>query len=217
MAKTSTLNSTRPLVLDLLLKKGRLEESDLLTIQEAQRKERLSIEETLLKKRLVSERDIAEVYSEYLMVPLFEPASHEVRVDLELSRLFSEKLCRDHLLAPVAIHDNVLEVAFFTANSLHIVDELQWLTGLTVSPMIAPLSAVEGILGTLFEDASWPGSSNSDSGGFGQVDEDEEGGEGSDDGNNDEVLHLDQPPPPGRDGRIIRFVNQMFEQAFRAG
>jgi type IV pilus assembly protein PilB len=31
------------------------------------------------------------------------------------------------------------------------------------------------------------------------------------------VLHLDQPPPPGRDGRIIRMVNQIFEQAFRAG
>ena len=31
-----------------------------------------------------------------------------------------------------------------------------------------------------------------------------------------EILHLDQPPPPGRDGRIIRMVNQILEQSFRA-
>jgi len=213
MGKTATLAGTHALLVELLLKKELLKEEDLATIQEAQNKERLPVEEILLKKRLVKERDIAEAYSEYLMVPLFEPSENEVRVDTELATLLPEKLCRDQLLAPVAVHDDVLEVAFFTANSLHIVDELQWLTGMTVCPLIAPLSTVEGILGTFFEDASWPGSGGN-SGGFEEVDDDEDRGSG-DDNTNDEVIHLDQPPPPGRDGRIIRFVNQMFEQAFR--
>ena len=31
------------------------------------------------------------------------------------------------------------------------------------------------------------------------------------------MLHLDQPPPPGRDGRVIRIVNQILEQALRIG
>jgi len=217
MEKTATLVGTRSLIEDLLLKKGSLKDADLPAIHEAQTKDRLPIEEILLKKRLVTERTIAEAYSEYLMVPLFEPSESEVRVDKELARLLPEKLCRDHLLAPVAIHDNMLDVAFFTATSLHIVDELQWLTGMTVCPLIAPLSVVEGILGTFYEDASWPGASG-DSGDFEAVDDDEEGRGGSlDDATNEEIVHLDQPPPPGRDGRIIRFVNQMFEQAFRIG
>jgi type IV pilus assembly protein PilB len=218
MEKTTSITGTRPLIVDLLLKRGALQEKDLPTINEAQAKDKLAIEEVLLKKRLVSERDIAEAYSEYLMVPLFEPSEDEVRVDKDLARLLPEKLCRDHLLAPVAIHDDMLDVAFFTANSLHIVDELQWTTGMTVCPLIAPLSVVEGILGTFYEDAMWPGAGG-DSGDFEAVDDDDDegGGRASLDDGNEEIVHLDQPPPPGRDGRIIRFVNQMFEQAFRIG
>ncbi|HLA83986.1 MAG TPA: ATPase, T2SS/T4P/T4SS family [Thermoguttaceae bacterium] len=215
MEKIATVAAARTLIVELLLKKGRLDEKHLPTIQESQTKEKLSIEEILLKKRLVTERDIAEAYSEYLMVPLFEPSEMGVRVDKELAQLLPEKLCRDHLLAPVGVHGDLLDVAFFTATSLHIVDELQWLTGMTVCPLIAPLSVVEGILGTFYEDGSWPGAGNN-SGDFEEVEDEDDRGSTEDMGN-DEIVHLDQPPPPGRDGRIIRFVNQMFEQAFRIG
>ena len=34
---------------------------------------------------------------------------------------------------------------------------------------------------------------------------------------NDEILDLDEAPPPGPDGRIVRMVNQILEQALRAG
>ncbi|MBN2216849.1 MAG: type II/IV secretion system protein [Pirellulales bacterium] len=215
MPKIATLSGTRALIIELLLQKECLKEEDLLTIREAQNKDKLPVEEILLKKRLVTERDIAEAYSEYLMVPLFEPSEDEVRVDKELARLLPEKICRDHLLAPVALHDGMLDVAFFTATSLHIVDELQWLTGMTVCPLIAPLSVVEGILGTFFEEMNWPGSGG-ESGDFEEVDDEDDQGSTEELGN-EEIVHLDQPPPPGRDGRIIRFVNQIFEQAFRIG
>ncbi|NLE37361.1 MAG: type II/IV secretion system protein [Pirellulaceae bacterium] len=206
--------ATDTLIVDLLVKRGCLKEEDLPTVRETQRKERLPIEDVLLKMRIVGERDIAEAYAEYLMVPLFDPSQTEVRIDRELSGLLPEKLCRDHLLVPVALRDDVIDVAFFTAHSLHILDELQWITGKTVFPLIAPLSVIEGILGTFFEDTFWPGAGGN-AGDFEAVDEEEM--DALDEGANEEILHLDQPPPPGRDGRIIRFVNQMFEQAFRVG
>ncbi len=47
------------------------------------------------------------------------------------------------------------------------------------------------------------------------ADEDESGK--ADSNESDEILHLDQPPPPGQDGRVIRQVNQILEQALRTG
>jgi type IV pilus assembly protein PilB len=214
---THDISSTLPLIIQLLLKKGRLKQESLEAIREAQFKESLSIEEILIRKGLAGEQEIAAAYSEYFFVPGLEPSAGAAAVDLELARLLPEKLCRDHLVAPVAIRDKTLEVAFFTPNELHIVDEIQLLTGLSVSPMIAPLSMVEGILAALYEDTAWPErSTTGNSAGIEEVDDEDDnarpGAEAA-----DEMVHLDQPPPPGRDGRIIRYVNQMLEQAFRAG
>ena len=217
MSTTADVSSTLPLIIQLLLKKDRLKQESLETIREAQFKESLPVEEILIRKGLAGEQEIAVAYSDYFLVPRLEPSAAGGSVDLELARLLPEKLCRDHLIAPVAIRDKTLEVAFFTPNELHIVDEIQLLTGLNVSPVIAPLSTVEGILAALYDESAWPeGSPDGDSTSFEEVD-DEDDDEETGAENTDEVVHLDQPPPPGRDGRIIRYVNQMLEQAFRVG
>ena len=216
MNSTTDLNSTLPLIVQILLRNGRLEQKDLETLREAQAKERLLPEEILVRKGFASEREIAAAYSEYYLIPLFEPGEEKAHVNMQLLQQLTEKLCRDHLIAPLAVDGNTLDVAFFTPNELHIVDELQLITGLNVHPLIAPLSVVEGILGTLYDDSAWPGQgATGNSADFEQVDEGDEM-EGDAEGST-EVVHLDQPPPPGRDGRIIRFVNQVLEQAFRAG
>ncbi len=215
MNSTANLNSTLPLIVQILLQKGQLEQKDLEALREAQVKEKLLPEEIIIRKGLASEQEIAAAYSEYYLIPPFEPDRKEVRVSPRLLQQLTEKLCRDHLIAPLADVDNVLEVAFFTPNELHLVDELQLLTGMEIRPLIATLSTVEGLLGILYDDSAWPeGEGRGASADFEQVVDDEEGDE-TDEGATDEVVHLDQSPPPGRDGRIIRYVNQIFEQAFR--
>ncbi len=211
---TRNPRDTVPLIVQILSERGRLKPEDMETIREARSKDGLSVEEILIRKGLATEREIAVAFSEYLVVPLFEPPEGGFSVDTQLARKLPERLCRDHLFAPIAAREDALEVAFFTPDALHIIDEIQLLTGLTVSPLIAPLSTVEGILGTLYEDSTWPESSTStDGASFEAVEEGEEGGAEA----AEEFLHLDQPPPPGRDGRIIRYVNQVFEQAMRVG
>jgi type IV pilus assembly protein PilB len=207
-------SSTLPLIVQILLREGRLGQEDLETIREVQSKENLSVEETLIKKGFASEADIATAYSEYFMVPLFDSDERRAGLDRHVTQRLSERLCRDHLIAPVAVHDDTLEVAFFTPNTLHIIDELQLLTGLTVHPVIAPLSTVEAILGRMYDQSGWPDKGAGDPASFEQVDDgDEDDATGPESG--EEFVHLDQPPPPGRDGRIIRYVNQVFEQALR--
>ncbi|NQU25624.1 MAG: type II/IV secretion system protein [Candidatus Nealsonbacteria bacterium] len=216
MTSTATLQSTQPLIVRLLLEKGRLSEENLETLREARSKEKLTLEEILIRKGFASERNIAAAYSDYYLIPLFDPQEEGIHVSSELAEKLTEKLCRDHLLAPVATDGETLDVAFFTPNELHIVDELRLITGLNVRVLVAPLSVVEGILGTLYDDSAWPGNGvTGNSTDFEQVDEGDEADAEEDD--SADIVHLDQPPPPGRDGRIIRFVNQVLEQAFRAG
>jgi type IV pilus assembly protein PilB len=126
----------------------------------------------------------------------------------------SEKLCRDQLIVPLAVRGETLEVAFVTPSELLVVDEVQLLTGLTVRPLIAPLSVVEGLIEVLYGAGQAANDFLDGAGEFHEAD-DEAGGEA--DAADGEVLHLDQPPPPGRDGRIIRMVNQILDQALRAG
>ena len=130
-----------------------------------------------------------------------------------------EKLCRDQLLVPVAQDDEVLSVAFATPSELLMVDEIQLLTGLRVRPLIAPLSVVEAFIGALYYGSGWPAAEiSTGSKTFEQTEtiEDDDGPDVAGD-TGDEVLHLDQPAPPGATAGIIRMVNQILEQAFRMG
>src|SRR5205814_5184118 len=125
-----------------------------------------------------------------------------------------EKLCRDQLMAPVEIRDEILDVVFVTPREMLIIDEIQLLTGFTVRAMIAPLSTVEGVVDFLYSGRSSSTSFAGEVGTFEEADDDDADAVADPDS---EILHLDQPPPPGRDGRIIRLVNQILDQAMRSG
>src|SRR6266446_5809181 len=93
------------LLLKLLQKKGLLDAKKLEILREAHAKENGPLERLLLKKELASDHDIATAYAEHLVLPLFEPTKSETKIDAALRRLLPEKLCRDQLIAPVAIRD----------------------------------------------------------------------------------------------------------------
>jgi type IV pilus assembly protein PilB len=217
MPATDNRRFAQPLIVQLLVERGRLEPSQLESLREAQAREKLPLEEILIRRGLANERDIARAYSEHFLIPLLEARDPSTQLSSGLARQLPEKLCRDHLMAPVRVSDQTLHMAFFTPRELHIVDELQLLTGLSVAPLIAPLSVVEGMLGLLYADSGWTAEqSSSDPASFEEIAEDEEVEEAPSE-STEEVVHLDQPSPPGRDGRIIRYVNQVLEQALRSG
>ena len=170
----------------------------------------LSVEIVLIRNGLATEQQVAESYSQYLVIPPFIRPDG-VEIDTSLGSLLPEKLCRERLLAPVAVRDEILDVAFFSAADLLMIDELQLLTGMSVNPLIASLSAVEATIDALYSvkgRAADIGSSPSDD--YSQAEEEDTKAD-----HDDDILDLDKPPPPGQDGNIIRLVNQILEQALR--
>lgn len=208
----------QPLIVTLLEQQGILD-LDVLTEYRAQHAGKgLHIEQLLVAGRLATEEQVARAYANHLFIPLFEPEQGVVEVDSVLRSVLSEKTCRDLLIAPVALKDNVLDLVLATPNELLILDEIQLQTGYQVRPMIGRLSVIDEVIVDLYGGSHW---SRPEIGG-GSVEglEHYDGMFGHEHGDNDgdsETLHLDQPTPPGREGRVIRLVNQLLMQALQEG
>ncbi len=214
MVRTAELDATDPAILHALRERDVLDPAQLQAYRDAQSHEEDIPERVLMRTGIATDREIASAYSSHLALPLLPASFDAERLGRDLVRLLPEKLCRDHLVVPIDVRGEVIDLAFATPSAMLIVDEAQLLTGMGIRPIIGPLSVVEGLIEHLY---SHGGAADfSQSGGnaeFERVEEEEDEGGDPD----DEVLHLDQPPPPGRNGRMIRMVNQILEQAMRGG
>ena len=101
MTGRSELTESRPLLIQLLLEKEILTPEQIETLGEVRAKDHGSLESVLVKKGLVMDQHIAEVYADYLMLPLFDMPPETA--DVRLASLLPEKLCRDHTLVPVGL------------------------------------------------------------------------------------------------------------------
>lgn len=207
---------SQPLIVQLLLDRGVVDSRKLDSLWQAQSKDRGPLECLLTKLNLASEEQIADAYSEYLMVPRMPETAEDQQVDPELAELLPEKLCLDHLLVPVVRHGDTLDVAFVSADDLLVADEIQLLTGLTIRPLIVPYSEAMRRIESLYRVQHTRGDLVSGADEFARAAD--EGQHASGEAMpEDDVLELDEASPPGQDGRIIRMVNQILEQALRIG
>jgi type IV pilus assembly protein PilB len=208
MPIAAELNDSQPLLVQLLLEKEILTPEQVNVLNEARLKDHSPLEAILIKKGMAVDEHIAEVYADYLMLPLFDMVPEEA--DVALAGILPEKLCREHYLVPVAIEGDVVDVAFSTFDDMLMVDELQLLTGLTIRPVIAPFSVVDKTMEQLYRAARTKFINRMEQ--YAESEEEEEEEEGEE---KSEILDLDAPVPPGPDGRIVHIVNQILEQALR--
>jgi type IV pilus assembly protein PilB len=212
MPVAPSLSDSQPLLIQLVLEKEILTPDQVLFVHEVLAKEHGSLESVLVKNGLVLDQHIAEVYADALMLPLFDMVP--AKADAKLAGLLPEKLCREHLMVPVELNGEALDVAFATFEGMLMVDELQLLTGLSVRPMIASISVVEKTVELLFRTARTKFINPLE--GY-SADDDGESMATFDDAQSEDILDIDAPPPAGPDGRVVRMVNDILEQAIRAG
>jgi type IV pilus assembly protein PilB len=213
MSRLLELNESEPLILELLVRDARVDPKRLAAARELMVREKIPAERALVRAGLVSDAEIAQAYAQEMPLPVYEPGADDPPADPALSQLLPEKLCREKLLVPLAMREGMLDVAFVSPEALILVDELQLLTGMTINPMLAPLSAIDARIDAYFETAGSKHGISTNAGEFQQEDELEEDVDDPDEC----LLQLDQAPPPGQNGRIIRMVNHILEQALRTG
>lgn len=211
-------NKGEPLIVRLLRTVDRIDPERIEELWNSPAGSETTIEESIMRSGIANEREIAASYADHYLMPLFDPpADAPPPVDPSISEVLPSRLCRDHLIAPLADDGSTLDVALFNPDSLLLADEIKWLTGRQMRPMFAPLSVVERLISVLYEEGSWDDAvTTSNTANFEEVDEHDDEQDDEDAVEASEVVHLDQAPPPGRDGRIIRYVNSIFEQALQS-
>jgi type IV pilus assembly protein PilB len=214
-------SASQPLIVQILLEKGILKAKSLEVLRTAQTQVqgqgRVPVEKTLIHSGLATDVQIAAAYAEHCKLPSWPEAPDAPdapEADPKLARLVPEKVCRERLLVPVAQRDETLDIAFASPHEMLLIDELQLLTNLTIWPLIAPVSAIETQIQTLyFSRPSAQDFVSQDHDFSDPEDEDQSLPSEADEG----IVDLGETPPPGPDGRIIRMVNQILEQALRLG
>lgn len=181
-------------------------------------RDEVTVEESIIRAGLADEGQIARAYANHYLMPVFDPPPDSPPpVDPSIATVLPSRLCRDHLIAPLSDDGRTIEVALFAPDSLLLADEIKLLTGRQMKPLFAPLSVIERLLNVLYEEGSWSDAvATTTAANFEEVEDGEEFDE-EDAAEACEIVHLDQAPPPGRDGRIIRYVNNVFEQALQTG
>ena len=207
-----------PLIVRLLRTMNMLDSDRLDELCALSNRGEVTVEESIIRSGLADERQIAEAYANHYLMPLFDPPHDSPPpVDPAIAKVLPSRLCRDHLIAPLSDDGQTLEVALFAPDSLLLADEIKLLTGRQMKPLFAPLSVIERLLNVLYEEGSWSDAvATTTTANFEEVEEHDEF-DSEDSAEACEIVHLDQAPPPGRDGRIIRYVNNVFEQALQTG
>jgi len=201
---------TPPLILELLSRRNWFKPKQLEEVEELLSKSKANTlpEVALIRAGHISEQEIANIYAEDLFLPSIGNSLETGVIDMEVASLLPQKLCTERLICPLTVRDEVLDVAFVSPEEMGVVDELQLMTGLRINPIIAPLSFVQIRLDALYR-------TDQHTKGISEGTEDFDVTEGEEGREDENILNLDSSPPADANGRIIRMVNQILEQALR--
>ena len=218
LSSSSNQANSDPLIIRLLRTMDMLDAERLQALLVAPNRDEVTVEESIIRSGMADEHQIARAYADHYLMPVFDPPPDSPPpVDPTIAKVLPSRLCRDHLIAPLSDDGQTLEVALFAPDSLLLADEVKLLTGRQMKPLFAPLSVIERLLNVLYEEGSWTDAvATTSAANFEEVEETDDFDE-EDAAEACEIVHLDQAPPPGRDGRIIRYVNNVFEQALQTG
>jgi type IV pilus assembly protein PilB len=201
-------SDSRELVLDILLKQGKLTEQVLASIYAIQQKEEVRIEKALVMSQKVNGEDIAAAYAEHFHVPMLPLDTAVTAPEEQVRRLLPDKFMRDALVVPLYERNRTLHVAVADPSDLSVLQDIQLYSGLTPVVHVAPLEhlekALESMLGVrnVVQEISLEAPS-ADEAVAADVGE--------------EVVDLDKPIVDGEDTQIIRMVNHIIRQAILDG
>ncbi len=125
---------------ELLLKENLITEEQLKKALEYQKQHGGRLGSIMIKLGFVSEEDVAEILSKQQGVPAINLSKFVI--DDSIREILNEDFCRRNLVLPISRIGDTLTVAMAEPTNLMTISEIEFNTGLTVQPVIAPESSI---------------------------------------------------------------------------
>lgn len=125
---------------ELLVREKLISLAQLRHAQDEQQKSGTNLGYTLAKLGYVSDQEITSFLSQQYRVPTVNLDEYEV--DADIVKLCTKEQCERHRVLPVSRTGNSLIVAMADPTNLNAIDDLKFLTGYNIEPVIASESAI---------------------------------------------------------------------------
>jgi type IV pilus assembly protein PilB len=189
---------------ELLVREKLISLAQLRHAQDEQQKSGNNLGYTLAKLGYVSDDEITSFLSQQYRVPTVNLEEYEI--DLEILKLVAKEQCEKHKVIPVSRTGNQLIVAMADPTNLNAIDDLKFLTGYNIEPVIASETAIA----TAVEKYYNAGPSYDEvMAGFEEAEIEFTG--------DDEDLNLQDLEKASEDAPVVRLVNMVLLNAIKKG
>ena len=120
---------------ELLVREKLISLQQLRTAQEESRKGNTSLGYQLARLGFVSDQEITEFLSQQYRVQSIN--LDDYTIDDDVKKLISREVCEKHKVLPVSRSGNPIIVAMADPSNLHAIDDIKFLTGYNVEPVVA--------------------------------------------------------------------------------
>ena len=128
----------------VLVEKGLVTVEDIDTAERVREDQGLRLDQALIQNGALSEQDFLKVMGERLDFEIVDLPNSTIE-DEAIRSLPSRFVYRNHL-APIARENGTLKVATSDPFDLYVFDEIKLLTGLQVSPVLAPRNEIDKVI-----------------------------------------------------------------------
>jgi type IV pilus assembly protein PilB len=125
---------------ELLVREKLISLAQLRAAQEEQQRSGQNLGYTLAKLGYISDTEITNFLSQQYRVPTVNLEEYEI--DAEILKLVSKEQCEKHRVVPVSRAGSSLIVAMADPTNLNAIDDLKFLTGYNIEPVIASETAI---------------------------------------------------------------------------
>jgi type IV pilus assembly protein PilB len=127
---------------ELLVREKLISLQQLRRAQEEQRKSGQNLGYTLAKLGYISDGEITNFLSSQYRLPAINLDEYEI--DGDVIKLISREVCEKHKIIPVSRSGSSLIVAMSDPTNLHAIDDIKFLTGYNVEPVVASETSIQG-------------------------------------------------------------------------
>ena len=125
---------------ELLVREKLISLSQLRQAQDEQSRSGQNLNAALARLGFVSDQDITNFLSQQYRVPTIQLDEYEI--DGDILKLVQRDQCERHKVIPVSRAGSSLIVAMADPTNLHAIDDLKFLTGYNIEPVIASENAI---------------------------------------------------------------------------